>query len=261
MKFIFSLFAILISVHICKSDPAQKTDTGDLNDGLIASLRGDISEAIQLLNPLAERGHPLAQLLLGRIYLQSISMPPDCGAGEKWLIRAAEQDNAEAASDLGDLYKQGVCVGKSDEIALRWYLKAARKGYATAQFEVAEIYLKNTNGAPDYAESLRWLIQAVKHFDKDASLEIGRMYSQGLGIRTDHQEAFKWFELASLLTPPFNDDWQRVLTLRDNVREKLSPLQVVNGQADALRLLEALIKRAQSPAAAQIVDALLLIQQ
>ena len=260
MKLFCALLAMLTTVQICQAEPIRSADIAELNDGILAFATHEHTEAIRLLRPLAENGQPLAQLLLGRIYVHSNSVTRDCGSGVSWLIRASDLGNAEAAFELADLYKRGHCVAPNESIALNWYIKAAEEGYPAAPNAVAEIYLGSDKLAPDYPASLRWFLRAVRLFDKSACFHIGTIYAQGRGVPTDYKEAYKWFELSLLLTPYYGDEWDRALTARDRVREQLMPAQVAEADADANRIMLALLMQFTSSANSQTVDTLLSLR-
>lgn len=85
-------------------------------------------QAFQILRPLAEKGEPLAQLIVGRLYEKGEGAPHDCGEAVKWFTRAAEQENAEAQFELATIYHQGQCVANDDRTAVIWFERSAKMG-------------------------------------------------------------------------------------------------------------------------------------
>jgi hypothetical protein len=262
MELFFATVAMmLMCVQACLAGPVRRSDVIELNDGILAYAVGDHAKAIRLLLPFAEINQPLAELLLGRIYVHSPWAAHDCGRGAGWLARAADHGNAEAAFDLGDLYKRGDCVAKSETAALQWFMKAAAEGYQVAPYAIAKIYLGSSDQAPDYAASIRWLLRAVKLFDGGACYRLGMMYARGEGVNKNYEAAFKWFELSSLLSAHYGNEPEPARDARDRIREQLTPAQVAFANADADRMLAALIEENQDPTHSRTVDALVSIQQ
>jgi TPR repeat protein len=233
--------AMLITVQICHAEPIKGENITELTDGIWAYALDRHTEAVRLLYPLAKKGQPLAQLFLGRTYIQSNSIPRDCRTGVNWLVQAANQGNADAAFDLAGLFMRGECVAPDETIALNWYKKAAEQGHPEASLAVGELYLGGENLATNYPAALNWFRRAVKHFDRHAAYHIGMIYEQGLGIRTDYKEAFKWFHLSYLLSR--YDESDRILIARDRVREQLMPAQVAEAAQSAKELLITIIEQ------------------
>ena len=198
---------------------------------------------------------PLAQPTLGRIYVHSGLVIHDCARGVGWLAQAAEQSDADAASELGDLYKHGECVAPNKDSALDWYMKAAEHDHPTAAGAIADIYLANA----DFPASLYWYRRAVKLFDQHAAYQLGTMYALGRGVRTDYKESLKWFELSLQLSPYYGTDREPTLIAQSHVREQLMPAQVAAAEANAKQIILALIDQSNSPAHSQRADALLAL--
>ena len=77
-----------------------------------ANKRGDYLTAIKYLRPLAEKGVPEAQALLGAMYAQGRGVPPDPAKAIKWFRKGIEQGNHWAQHNLGFMYAQGHGVPK-----------------------------------------------------------------------------------------------------------------------------------------------------
>ena len=68
----------------------------ELVDGLGAYKRGDYEAAAALLYPLAEKGDPRAQYVLGRMRFYGQVFKQDSAAAALWYRRSAEQGYAPA---------------------------------------------------------------------------------------------------------------------------------------------------------------------
>src|SRR5476649_324667 len=78
-----------------------------LNDGLHAYGKDDFASALQLLRPLAEKGDPLAEFMLGNLYYNAHGVPRDDAAALNWYRQAADQGSKGAAAGLGRMYENG----------------------------------------------------------------------------------------------------------------------------------------------------------
>ena len=158
-----------LTVATCASfgPPASAAGTAvqELNDGLIAYVREAPLQAFQILLPLAEKGEPLAQLIVGRLYKIGYGSPHDCGEAVKWFTRAAEQGNTEAQFELGNFYHQGQCVAKNDRAAISWFERSGEKGDPQGLTTIGEIYLGNGDLPKDYAKAIGWFLRAAKLAD------------------------------------------------------------------------------------------------
>jgi uncharacterized protein len=77
---------------------------GPLQDGDDAYERGDYATAVRLWRPLAERGNPEAQFILGQMYNTGRGVSQDHAEAVKWYRRAAEQGDVLAQAVLGAMY-------------------------------------------------------------------------------------------------------------------------------------------------------------
>jgi len=76
-------------------------------------------------------------------------------AREGWRERA-EQGDAEANLFLGYIHRNGVSVPRNEALALHWYRRAAEMGQAEAQYELGLMYELGIGVAPDPGEAAMW---------------------------------------------------------------------------------------------------------
>jgi TPR repeat protein len=67
----------------------------------------DYNKALQLYRESAEKGNPVGQDLLGRLYRDGRGVPQNCVEAEKWFRKAADQLSNDGKADLGNLYAEG----------------------------------------------------------------------------------------------------------------------------------------------------------
>ncbi|MGH7788768.1 MAG: tetratricopeptide repeat protein [Candidatus Binatia bacterium] len=96
-----------------------------LKAGLRAFQDGDYTNAYVLLLPLAERGHPEAQCLIGNLHDGGFGRPRDQAQAVLWYERAAAQGHVVAMNNLGTIAVQQGDLAR----AKHWYDKADELGF------------------------------------------------------------------------------------------------------------------------------------
>lgn len=135
-------------------------DFNQLNSGVDAARRNDFKTAVSLWRPLAESGHPKAQI------------------------------------KLGFAYYEGLGVEKDLSKALVWFRKAADRGVNQARFQLGSMYFYGEGIAQEYSEARQWFELAADQGDGLAQNFLGIIYANGYGVPKDLVEAYKWFTLA-----------------------------------------------------------------
>jgi len=87
----------------------------------------DIAKGTDLVRKPAQRGHPVAQQILGDIYAFGVGLPKDQRQAAVWYKRAANAGNARAQVSLGGMLIAGNGVDKNPAEGLKW-VKLAAKG-------------------------------------------------------------------------------------------------------------------------------------
>ena len=91
---------------------------------------GQLKEAFNLYNQLAEEGHAGAQLMLAEMYDLGEGVKQDDYLTFKWTLKSAENGNDEAMNNVAVCYKNGQGTEQSLEKALYWYHESAIRGNA-----------------------------------------------------------------------------------------------------------------------------------
>ncbi|MHB0774699.1 tetratricopeptide repeat protein [Halomonas sp. WWR20] len=94
---------------------------------------GEYERALELVQPMAERGDAHAQYSLGRMYARGQGLAQDYPEAARWYRKAAEQGLTEAQYALGSLYANGEGLPRDPVKALRWMIQAAEAGDAQAK--------------------------------------------------------------------------------------------------------------------------------
>ena len=115
--------------------PAQASS---LSQGRAAFLRGNYLLAARLLAPLAGRGNPRAQAMLGFMYENGLGAPQGYDVAFELYCGAAERGDPTGQYLLGLLYDKGHGVERDDVLAYKWLKLAA----AAAPAHERERYLR-----------------------------------------------------------------------------------------------------------------------
>ena len=159
---VLALIALLI-IALTQTLSAQHFDSA-----VSANKRGDYRTAIKHLRPLAEKGLPEAQALLGAMYAQGRGMPQDPAEAIKWFRKGIAQDNHWAQHNLGYMYSQGYGVPQNYFEAAKWFRKAANQGNADSQSNLGAMYLTGSGVPQDFELSYIWLSVAAANGAKFA---------------------------------------------------------------------------------------------
>jgi uncharacterized protein len=156
-QFSFCAVMILIAAGLAASE--------DLEAAKRAYKEKDYATAFKTASPLAEKGNPEAQVLVGRMFLT--------GRG----------------------------VSKDPDTAVKWFKAAAGQGYADAEFMLGSMYLLPHS---DVAEGLKWVRLAADQGNQDAQLLLGKTYLDGVPeLPRDPIQADMWMRLAAEHNLPF----------------------------------------------------------
>src|SRR5439155_12555198 len=130
-----SVSIALLIAGIAAASPAH----GDsLRLGKAAFLHGDYMRAARLLAPLAGRGNPRAQAMLGFLYENGLGAPQAYDVAAELYAGAAERGDPSGQYLLGLMYDKGHGVDRDDVLAYKWLNLAA----AAAPVRDRENYLK-----------------------------------------------------------------------------------------------------------------------
>lgn len=122
----------------------------------------------------ADAGDPEAQLAMGRAYLARGNV----GRARRWLQRAVEAGNGDAAAELGQMHLDGRGVPTSLSDAMGWFRRGAESGSAQAAYRLSvQLFLGHgTSAEPDAARE--WLLEAARRDSPAALRELGLVYAR-----------------------------------------------------------------------------------
>jgi len=126
--------------------------------------RGDFKEALKILGPLAESGHPIAEHRLGVMYIFGQGVPKDTAEAIKLFSSAAEKGQGESQHSLGLRYLWGDGTDKNPETAAAWFTAAANQGIPDSATWLGDMYWKGDGVKQDMVEGYKWLLLAGDKF-------------------------------------------------------------------------------------------------
>ena len=147
----FVLAICMLSIIGCSSDEEKM-----LAEGMDAYTYYDWETALALLTPLAEDGHPEAQIRLGSMYYFGFGVFRDQATAVKWYTLAAEQGHASALYMLGHANEWGGGVPENKVYAHMWYNLSRVQGHRDGAYERDVMEEEMTAAEIAYAEQLAY---------------------------------------------------------------------------------------------------------
>jgi TPR repeat protein len=154
-------------------------------------------EAARLVRPLAERGNPGAQFLMGQMLFFGLGMERDDAKAASWYALAAQAGNTEAQYRLGYLNATGQGVPYNAAAAERYWIAAAGKGHRGAIVALADFYHEGLYRKEDEVLARRWLNRAAMTGDIESMYKLGRRLMTPETVATDFRRAYAWLYIAA----------------------------------------------------------------
>ncbi len=177
---------------------APYTHAETIETALNAYNEGNYTNALEILQRLAERGEPHAQYNLAAMYDAGNGVEENDETAVKWYAVAAEQGIISAAFNLGNMYREGEGVAQSYQDAVHWYQMAADKGDASAQYNLGAMYENGYGIERDMQQAADWYQKAAKQGLAHAQHRLGELYAEGDVLEQDPIAAFNWLNRAAL---------------------------------------------------------------
>jgi TPR repeat protein len=220
--------SISLAVLLLGAAPAF---AGPLEDGLAAYKAREFDKAMQLLQPLADKGNPGAQEKIGRLYERGKGAPKDFTQAEKWYRKAAERGDAAAQARLGFMFRIGEGVTRDPKQAAKWYAMGASKGNPLAQVGLGFMAMEGIGTPADYGAAAGWFDKAANQGDASAMLALAALYERGKGVAKSDVQALKWTILATYDDGEYEQElFDRAKRLRNEMSERMPADQV--GEAE-----------------------------
>jgi localization factor PodJL len=150
----------------------QAAQSGDLTAQYQLALQriasGRTDEGVTLLRRAADRGFPMAQYRLAKLYERGEGVPADLAVARQWTERAAAAGNRRAMHDLGVYFARGEGAPLDEAAAFRWFRQAAELGVADSQYNLGVLYQQGRGVNASASEALFWFMVAARQGDQDA---------------------------------------------------------------------------------------------
>ena len=125
--------------------------------GRTALDEGRATEGVKWLKKAALQGSPIAQVQLGRAYMDGLDgVKQDNSEALMWFKMAAEQEWPEGLYLLGTMYLIGKGCAMDTEEAFRLIRLSAEQGYVHAHFNLAQHYFYGRDVVKNLTEAERW---------------------------------------------------------------------------------------------------------
>lgn len=171
------------------------------------------AQALQRLRQWADGGGPLARVAARELGLALAGDATQSAQALRWLTRAAEAGDAEAAFTLGEAYRTGrLQCAVSASVARTWFQRAADAGHAGATLALALAARHGDTEPRDPRRAARLLQLAAHRGSARAMYLLSQAYAEGEGLERDHALARHWLaQSAELHFPPAMQDWALAL--------------------------------------------------
>ncbi len=159
-----------LAMMVVLAMPSAAAAAADLADGLAAFNSKNYALAVQVLEPLAQRGDATAQVHMGLLYYHGHAVAESNERAFAWFLRAAEQGNTDGQFHLGNMYMYGLGVpiteSEPDRVAALWFFESARRGHAEAQYNLGILFLTGKGVYQNDVEALKWIRRsAERHYE------------------------------------------------------------------------------------------------
>jgi hypothetical protein len=181
----------------------------------------DHEQFLSWLTKSAEQGYAPAQQRLQAPNANTADR--DTVKAEMWLLRGAEQGNAESQLWLGVAYDQNWFGTTDNQVAAKWFRLAAEQGEPDAEASLGQKYEDGDGVEQNYALAAQWYRRAAEHVPDlggagQGRWHLGQLYEDGLGVPKNYVQAYMWFSLGPGGTIP------------SELRSKMSAVQILKAE-------------------------------
>ncbi|HET6406390.1 MAG TPA: tetratricopeptide repeat protein, partial [Chthoniobacteraceae bacterium] len=153
----------------------------------------DEKTAVEWFRSGAEKGSVRSQYNLGKMLLDGKGTAVDPNTGLHWIQKAADQGLTEAQVEFGDTLFFGRHGQRRDELkAYPYLLKAAEQGNANAQNSVGYMSQNGVGTAANESDAEHWFRLAAVQDHGKAQSNLGRLLNPRSNERAKRLEALKW---------------------------------------------------------------------
>ena len=112
----------------------------------------------------------------------------------KDLIPIAEEGHPPAQMLLAWMYEYGRGTAREPAHAFRWYEAAAQRGLVEAQYAIGTRYVEGNGVKVDFAKAVDWLSRSASKGMAEAARRLGHLYETGgVSFPPDREKAVEWY--------------------------------------------------------------------
>ena len=167
-----------------------------MDEAKVAADAGDYKTAYVEFKPLAEKGDPLAQFMLGLMHMHGKGTQQNSRLAIAWFEKSAAQGFVDALYDLGVMYTQGNGVPKDHPRGVEYLKKAGERGSAEAQLNLGIIFDTGENLPQDLKQAALWYQKSAEKGVVPAQFNLGSLYDRGQGVKKNPVVAYALYTIA-----------------------------------------------------------------
>lgn len=114
------------------------------------------------------------------------------------LLAKANKKDLTAQFELASRFNYGRGLPKNTGEALRWLRKAAQAGQEDAARLLAVKLYNGHDVLPDFGEAMKWAAMLADKGDLPAQVMLANMYANGEGSNRDLVQSYKWYAIAAV---------------------------------------------------------------
>lgn len=203
--------------------PADLSPVEAFRKGAREFYAGNKKEAVDSLSFAADKGHPLAQWKLGRMYAEGDGVAVDDLKAFEYFhsVANAYADAAPGSPSapfvanafvaLGSYYLSGIKDSTVEPNARRarelFAYAASYFGDANAQYSLARMYLSGDGGRRDVRQAARWLQLAARKNHYHAQAVLGKLLVDGEDVPQKTTAGLAWLIVARNKAELPRDQW------------------------------------------------------
>jgi len=159
--------------------------------------RGLYNTAFDVALKAAAEDDADAAALIGRLYEEARGVQQDFEKAAGWYAVAADLGNAGAKTRLALMMLEGRGLPKDADKAADTFQEAAEAGDPDAAHSLSLMFLKGEGRQRDPASAFRYMRQAAEAGDSAAQYALAVMYEEGQGTVPDEALASTWYGRAA----------------------------------------------------------------
>ena len=172
----------------------------------------DYHNAYLLLKPIADKGHMVAQTIIGNMHeLNQGGAELSDYKAQQYYEKAACQGYAEANYHLAVIYYYGHSTIRHKGIAYNYFVKAAELGDSNGMHNAGAMTLFGDGIEVDEKQAVYWFNKAAAQRNSYSMFNLGISYFNGIGVKKDILKAYMWFDLAHFFENERALEWKELL--------------------------------------------------